>query len=69
VDVVAYVPGKVLQVKVAVGGTIKEEQEVMVIESMKMETKIYAESAGRVSEIKVAPGCMVKIGDVLLVLE
>jgi len=68
-EIVAYVPGKVLDVKVAVGDEVQEDQEVAVIESMKMETKVYAESSGIVAEIRVKPGCMVELGEVLLVLK
>ena len=36
---------------------------------MKMETTIYAETAGRVAEVLVQPGTQVEAGDLLLRFE
>ena len=59
----------VLNVMVASGDTVAEGQEVLMLESMKMEIPIESQGAGKVAEIKVNIGDFVNEGDVLLVLE
>jgi acetyl-CoA carboxylase biotin carboxyl carrier protein len=44
-------------------------EELIVLESMKMEIPVEASIAGAVASLFVAPGDTVKRGDVLLVLE
>nr|WP_273546371.1 MULTISPECIES: acetyl-CoA carboxylase biotin carboxyl carrier protein subunit [unclassified Xanthobacter] len=52
---ISEVSGSVWQVLVAVGDSVEEHQELMVIESMKMEIPVLAPKAGRVSEVLVQP--------------
>lgn len=52
---ISEVSGAVWQVLVAVGDSVEEHQELMVIESMKMEIPVLAPKAGRVSEVLVQP--------------
>jgi acetyl-CoA carboxylase biotin carboxyl carrier protein len=61
--------GKVWLVNVKVGDTIAEDDEVIILEAMKMENPIFAPEAGVIKEIKVAVGQQVGEGDVLIVLE
>ncbi len=61
--------GKVLEINVKVGDTIAEDDEVIILEAMKMENPIFAPEAGVVKEIKVKEGQMINEGDVLIVLE
>lgn len=63
-EMVASVHSVVAQVgdAVAVGDTL------VVLESMKMEIPVVVESPGTVSEISVAPGDVVREGDVLAIL-
>jgi glutaconyl-CoA decarboxylase len=61
-------PGKVLDVKVAVGASVKSGDLVLLLEAMKMENEIFAASAGTVKEIRVKSGDSVNTGDVLVVL-
>ena len=65
----APMAGKVMEINVAVGDTIAEDDEVMVVEAMKMENPIFATEGGVVKEIKVKEGQAIGEGDVLLVLE
>ena len=65
----APMAGKVLEINVAVGDTIAEDDEVMVVEAMKMENPIFATEGGVVKEIKVKEGQTIGEGDVLIVLE
>ena len=65
----APIAGKVLDIKVNVGDTVKLGQTVAIIEAMKLENEIQAAVEGKVAAIKVATGCDVKNKDVLIVLE
>ena len=63
------IPGKVIEILVEVGQSVAEDDEVMIIEAMKMENPIYSPQDGVVKEIKVEVGKKVAEGDVLIVLE
>ncbi len=65
----APLPGKILNVNVTVGDSIEEGGVVCTLESMKMENPILAPVKGVIQEISVAPGQVVKSGDVLAVIE
>lgn len=65
----AMMAGTVVEVLVAVGDTIDNGQDVVIIESMKMQLPITSEEQGKVSEVKVAAGDFVNEGDVIIVLE
>ncbi|MDR1977369.1 MAG: biotin/lipoyl-binding protein [Synergistaceae bacterium] len=64
----APMPGKVLDVKVAVGATVNSGDLVLMLEAMKMENEIFAPTAGTVKEVRVKSGDSVNTGDVLIVL-
>lgn len=61
--------GKVLRFSVDEGAAVSRGQEVMVIESMKVEIPIKATAAGRVREFRVKPGDQIQRGAVLAVIE
>ena len=67
--VYASMAGNVWKIVVGVGDTVEEEQDVVILESMKMEIPIISEEAGTVMEIKVQEGDFVNEGDVLLEIE
>lgn len=64
----AVMAGTVVEVLVQSGETIASGQDVLIIESMKMQLPVTAEIAGKVSEIKVAAGDFVNEGDILMLL-
>ncbi|MBP1931311.1 acetyl-CoA carboxylase biotin carboxyl carrier protein subunit [Ammoniphilus resinae] len=68
-QIVANMAGNVWKVLVKPGDQVEEEQDVVILESMKMEIPIAAEVAGRVKEIKTNEGDFVNEGDVLIILE
>lgn len=68
-EVTANMAGTVLNVMVAAGDTVSEGQEVLMLESMKMEIPVESLGAGNVAEVKVNIGDFVNEGDVLIVLE
>jgi 3-methylcrotonyl-CoA carboxylase alpha subunit len=65
-EVTAPMPGKVLKILVAKGESVEHGQPLVVIEAMKMETTLYAESAAVVKKINVAAGAMVDHGAVMI---
>ncbi len=68
-DVLAPLAGKILSLAVEVGSKVEEDDEVLVIEALKMETIVYAPGDGTVKEIKVKAGDQVEEDDVLVVME
>jgi len=68
-EILAPLAGKVWDVLVEVGAKIEEDDEVLIIEALKMENTVYATCGGTVKEIKVKKGDSVQDGDVLIVLE
>ena len=65
----ASMAGNVWKIVVGVGDTVEEEQDVVILESMKMEIPIVSEEAGTVMKINVQEGDFVNEGDVLLEIE
>ena len=61
--------GKVLEILIEVGQQINEDDEIMLIDAMKMENPIYSTSGGTVKEIKVKIGDQVAEGQVLAIVE
>ena len=59
-------PGTVFKIRVAVGDVVAADQEIVVIEAMKMESPIYASTAGTVAAILVKEGDSVSEGQVLI---
>ena len=66
--VVAPMPGKIVDVKVSVGQSVKEGDLVAILEAMKMENEIFAPSTGTVAAINVSAGTAVETNDVIVVL-
>lgn len=60
--------GKILEINIEVGQKVDEDEELMILEAMKMENPIFG-PAGTVKEIKVKVGDKVQEGDVLAVIE
>jgi acetyl-CoA carboxylase biotin carboxyl carrier protein len=65
----ASMAGSVWKVNVAQGDTVNEGQDVIILESMKMEIPIPAEKSGTLEILNVAEGDFVNEGDVLAVIE
>lgn len=69
VDLKAPMPGKILEVLVKVGDQVKEDDEVIMLEAMKMENPIYAPADGTVKEIKVKANDSVETEQLMMVIE
>ena len=65
--ILSPVAGLVFKIQASIGTVIAVDDEVMLIESMKMEIPVPSETAGSVKEILVAEGDAVKEGQALLV--
>lgn len=63
------VTGRVISILVEVGQTIEEGDDIVSVESMKMELPVPAETSGKVVEILVAPGDEVEEGQNLVKIE
>jgi biotin carboxyl carrier protein len=67
-EIVAPMPGKVLQVLVQAGDHVESGAGLLILEAMKMENRLLAEASATVAEVRVADGDMVEGGQVLIVL-
>jgi biotin carboxyl carrier protein len=67
-EVLAPMPGKILQLKVSEGDIIKVGDNLLILEAMKMENEIVADTSGNVKKINVALNDMVDTGDILMVI-
>jgi len=65
----AYMPGRVVAVRIAVGETVEAGQPLVVLEAMKMQNEIQSDRAGVVRRIHVSEGEAVEGGDPLVELE
>ncbi len=68
-DVLAPMAGTVFKILVAAGDTVSLADELIILESMKMEIPVEATAAGTVAMIAVEEGQPVQEGDRLLTLE
>ena len=58
--------GKVINVLVKAGDTVKQGQNLLIIEAMKMENRILAEQDGIIEQIKIQSGAVVSAGQSLI---
>ena len=68
-EIEAHITGNVWKIQVAVGDSVSDGDEVIILESMKMEIPVESEDDGVVKEIRCEEGQAVSEGDVLIVLE
>ncbi|MBG9812513.1 acetyl-CoA carboxylase [Bacillus endophyticus] len=68
-EIVASMAGNIWKVLVKVGDQVEEGQDVVILESMKMEIPIAAEFDGTVKEVKVNEGDFVNEGDTIVKVE
>ncbi|OBH18550.1 biotin/lipoyl-binding carrier protein [Mycolicibacter terrae] len=67
-DVRAEIVASVLEVVVHEGEQINEGDTVVLLESMKMEIPVLAESAGTISKVAVKVGDVIQAGDLIAVI-
>lgn len=66
--VTAPMAGNIVKIVVSEGQQVAQDEVVVILEAMKMETQICAARAGTVHGIRVKAGDMVAVGDTLLTL-
>ena len=69
IEVKSVVTGSVWKIVASVGQKLAPGDEIMVLESMKMEIPVIVDDGGVLKEIKVAEGASVTEGQVLAVVE
>ena len=69
VEVRAEITANVWQVRAEVGQQVAEGDELVILESMKMEIPVVAPTAGTVAEILVKPEDQVQEGDLVAVID
>jgi len=68
-NVTVPMQGTIVKVLVSAGDAVEIGEAICILEAMKMENHINAETAGTVKEIRVKPGDTVGAGDVVAVVE
>ena len=68
VDVAAPMAGSVWEILVEAGQSVAEGEELMILESMKMEISVYAPRDGYVERMLCATGQLVAAGQPLILL-
>jgi acetyl-CoA carboxylase biotin carboxyl carrier protein len=68
-NLAAHITGTVVRIDKRTGDEVQPGEAVVILESMKMEMPLEAETGGRVKEVRVKEGQAVNEGDVLVVLE
>ncbi len=67
-EVLSPMAGMVFSIPVKIGDAVKAGDEIIVLESMKMEIPVFAEDEGVVAAIHVAKGTPVDAGSKLFTL-
>ncbi len=65
----APLPGSIIEVKVHPGEVVREDQTLLILEAMKMESEIHSNLSGKVLKVHVQKGDNVQEGDPLIELE
>ncbi len=68
-EILAPLDGKVFQLKIKAGDNVEEDEEILVIEAMKMETPIFVPCDGTVREVRVKEGDEVAENTVLAIID
>ncbi|OIK09898.1 acetyl-CoA carboxylase biotin carboxyl carrier protein subunit [Bacillus sp. MUM 13] len=68
-EIKASMAGSVWKIVVSENEKVEEGQDIVILESMKMEIPISAESSGNIKELKVSEGDFVNEGDILAIIE
>ncbi len=68
-EIKSHVTGTIWKIEVSVGDEVEEDDDFIIIESMKMEIPVVAEEDCTVKEILCAEGEAVVEGHVLLIVE
>ena len=68
-EIIAPLSGKITKIHIEKGTVVEEDDEVLVIEAMKMETPVYSPCNGTIVEVRAKAGDDVEEDDVLAVVD
>ncbi len=68
-EIATPMAGKVVSILVNEGDTIQEDDEILLLEAMKMETTVYATDGGKVKKINIKSGDRIEEDDIVMILE
>ena len=68
-EILAPLAGEVVRLEVEVGDEVEEDDEVIILDALKMETPVFAPCDGTITEIKVKEGDRVEEDDLLALIE
>jgi acetyl-CoA carboxylase biotin carboxyl carrier protein len=68
-DIVAPMSGNIWKILLQEGESVNEDDEIIIMEAMKMEIPVTAPSSGVLKSLKVKEGDPVEADDLLAVLE
>jgi acetyl-CoA carboxylase biotin carboxyl carrier protein len=68
-ELLAPLAGMITQMDINVGDKVEEDDDALVIEAMKMETRIYVPCSGVVREVRVKKGDKVEEDDIIAVIQ
>ena len=68
-DVLAPLSGTIWKISVALDESVEEDDEILIIEALKMETPVYSPCDGKVREIYVKEGDAVEEDQPLMSVE
>lgn len=69
IEIASEVTGKVWKILTAPGASMAMDDEIMILESMKMEIPVLMPEAGTLLEILIAEGDSVEDGQIVAVIE
>ncbi|MDW7674184.1 MAG: biotin/lipoyl-containing protein [Bacillota bacterium] len=66
---VAPIDGRIVEVFVSVGDKVEIDDEMLILEALKMENPICTDKCGQVVEVRVKKGDEVKEDQILVIIE
>ena len=69
IEIKAPLTGKIVSIVVNLGDKVNAEDEVVIMDAMKMEIPVYAPAEGTVKDINVKEGDSVKTDQILMTLD
>ena len=68
-EISAPMPGRVIKVNVSVGDSVEEGDSLLLVEAMKMETKLYSPISGIIKEVNAIAEQQVSPDDILIIVK
>jgi acetyl-CoA carboxylase biotin carboxyl carrier protein len=68
-EIMAPLAGRVFQLKIKAGDTVEADEEILVVEAMKMETPVFVPWDGTIREVRIKEGDEVAEDDILAIVD